>query len=192
MGGTRAEARMGALGLVPAAVARADPAVPLLQVPARAAAALPAGAGRPVPPGSRGLRQAEPGRGGAAGDRRGAFAELLALDLELRADRRRLHRGGDPELSDQLPRLLGALGACAVIVVVDGTGDGGLSIVNSIRGEPVLGDLPLIAVTRGDARGDVATPLDRTAAPTLLRPSDDELVAALQVVQRRGALRARG
>jgi CheY-like chemotaxis protein len=98
-----------------------------------------------------------------------------------------------PEIGDQLVRLLGALDACAVIVVVDGTDDGGLAVVNDIRAAPALRDLPLLAVTRGDARGDVAPAVDRTAALTLLRPSDEDLIRALHVVRRRGApVRARG
>lgn len=98
-----------------------------------------------------------------------------------------------PDTGAQLARLLGALDACAVIVVVDGTDDGGLAIVNAIRAAPALRELPLLAVTRGDTRGDVAPAVDRTAALTLLRPSDDDLVSALHVVRRRGApVRARG
>jgi two-component system response regulator MprA len=89
-----------------------------------------------------------------------------------------------PTPDDELPRLLGALGACAVIVVVDGTGDGGESIVDSIRREPHLAELPLLAVTRGDNRSEVAGAVESTAAVTLVRPGDDDLVRALRVVGR--------
>jgi two-component system response regulator MprA len=99
---------------------------------------------------------------------------------------------GSSDGAVQLPRLLGALDACAVVVVVDGNDDGGKSIIADIRGEPALADLPLIAVTRGETRADIAPEVDRTAALTLLRPNDDDLVAALHVVRRRTvALRAR-
>jgi two-component system, OmpR family, response regulator MprA len=89
-----------------------------------------------------------------------------------------------PKPDDDLPRLLGALGACAVVVVVDGTEDGGEAIVEAIRREPNLVELPLLAVTRGDNRSDVANAVDRTAAVTLVRPGDDDLVRALRVVGR--------
>jgi CheY-like chemotaxis protein len=92
-----------------------------------------------------------------------------------------------PGAADQLARLLGALGACAVVVIVDGTADGGRAIVNDIRKDPALQDLPLVAVTRSEARGRIAPELDRTAAITLVRPSNDDLIAALHVVRRRGA-----
>jgi DNA-binding response OmpR family regulator len=90
-----------------------------------------------------------------------------------------------PTPSDQLPRLLGALDASAVVIVVDGTGDGGVAIVDSIRGAPGLAELPLLAVTRGENRHDVAGAVDRIAAVTLVRPGDEDLVRALQVVGRR-------
>jgi two-component system response regulator MprA len=89
-----------------------------------------------------------------------------------------------PDPDDELPRLIGALGACAVVVVVDGTEDGGEALVESIRREPNLAELPLLAVTRGDNRSDVANAVDRTAAVTLVRPGDDDLVRALRVVGR--------
>jgi two-component system response regulator MprA len=89
-----------------------------------------------------------------------------------------------PDPDDELPRLLGALGACAVVVVVDGTGDGGQGVVESIRREPELAELPLLAVTRGDHRSDVASAVDRAAAVTLVRPGDDDLIRALRVVGR--------
>lgn len=92
-----------------------------------------------------------------------------------------------PEGGAELPRLLLALGACVVMVVVDGIADGGQALVDAIRGAPELGELPLIAVTRGDDRADVASPLDRAAALTLLRPNDEDLAAALHAVRRRGA-----
>ncbi len=85
---------------------------------------------------------------------------------------------------DQLPRLLGALGACAVVVVVDGTDDGGVAIVDGIRAVAALADLPLIAVTRGESSSDVAAAVDRVAAVTLVRPGDADLVRALRVVRR--------
>lgn len=89
-----------------------------------------------------------------------------------------------PDPDDELPRLLGALGACAVIVVVDGTDDGGERIVETIRRAPNLAELPLLAVTRGDHRSDIAAAVDRTAAVTLVRPGDEDLVRALRVVGR--------
>ena len=89
-----------------------------------------------------------------------------------------------PTPGDDLPRLLGALGACAVVVVVDGTDDGGAGIVDSIRREPGLAELPLLAVTRGDQRSGVPAAVDRTAAVTLVRPGNDDLVRALRVVGR--------
>jgi len=96
-----------------------------------------------------------------------------------------------PEVDAQLPRLLGALGACAVVVVVDGTGDGGEAIVGAIRAERALAELPLIAVTRGDTRSEVAKVLDRAAAITLVRPGDDDLVQALHVVRHRSPVARR-
>lgn len=89
-----------------------------------------------------------------------------------------------PTPDDELPRLVGALGACAVIIVVDGTDDGGESIVESIRREPQLAELPLLALTRGDTRSEVAAAVESTAAVTLVRPGDDDLVRALRVVGR--------
>jgi two-component system response regulator MprA len=89
-----------------------------------------------------------------------------------------------PAPDDELPRLIGALGASAVVVVVDGTDDGGESIVEAIRREPKLAELPLLAVTRGDHRSDIASAVDRTAAVTLVRPGDEDLVRALRVVGR--------
>jgi CheY-like chemotaxis protein len=88
-----------------------------------------------------------------------------------------------PDPAAELGRLLGALEACAVVVVVDGTSDGGLAIVNDVLREPRLADLPLIAVTRGEARHRIAPALDRAAALTLVRPSDEDLIAALHVVR---------
>jgi DNA-binding response OmpR family regulator len=90
-----------------------------------------------------------------------------------------------PETGDQLPRLLGALEACAVVVVIDGSDDGGLAIIGRIRADAALVDLPVVAVSRGDSRADFSPEVDRAAALTLLRPSDDDLIAALNVVRRR-------
>jgi two-component system response regulator MprA len=89
-----------------------------------------------------------------------------------------------PDPDDEQPRLLGARGACAVGVDVDGTDDGGEAIVDGIRREPNLTELPLLAVTRGDTRADVANAVESTAAVTLVRPGDDDLVRALRVVGR--------
>ena len=96
-----------------------------------------------------------------------------------------------PKPDEELPRLLGALGACAVVIVVDGTCDGGASIVDAIRREPGLAELPLLAVTRGDQRSDVPSEVDRTAAVTLVRPGNDDLVRALRVVGRPARLQPR-
>jgi DNA-binding response OmpR family regulator len=89
-----------------------------------------------------------------------------------------------PTPDDELPRLISALGASAVVVVVDGTEDGGERIVEAIRKEPRLAELPLLAVTRGDHRSDIAAAVERTAAVTLVRPGDEDLVRALRVVGR--------
>ncbi len=95
-----------------------------------------------------------------------------------------------PDPGADLPRLVGALGACAVVVVVDGTEDGGESIVLALRGAASTADLPLIAVTRGDNRGDVAGAVESAAAVTLVRPGDDDLIRALRVVGRRARTNA--
>jgi DNA-binding response OmpR family regulator len=92
-----------------------------------------------------------------------------------------------PDPADELARLLGALDACAVVLVVDGTDDGGLAVVGDIRRSPGLAELPLVAVTRGETRSSIAPEVDRAAELTLNRPSDDDLVAALHVVGRRPA-----
>lgn len=92
-----------------------------------------------------------------------------------------------PDTGAHLARLLGALDACAVIVVVDGTDDGGLAIVNDIRAAPALSELPLLAVTRGETRAEVAPAVDRAAALTLLRPSHADMISALHVVRRRAS-----
>jgi DNA-binding response OmpR family regulator len=91
-----------------------------------------------------------------------------------------------------LPRLVNALGACAVVVVVDGTHDGGETIAGELRGDPALAGLPVLAVTRGETRADVARAVDRMAAITLVRPADEDLVRALAVVGRRATSWAMG
>lgn len=92
-----------------------------------------------------------------------------------------------PDASPDLPRLLVALGACAVVIVVDGTGDGGAAIAEGIRRVPALAELPLVAMTRAEARTDEARTVDRFAAITLIRPGEDDLIQALNVVGRRTA-----
>ncbi|MCL4224486.1 MAG: response regulator [Myxococcales bacterium] len=90
-----------------------------------------------------------------------------------------------PSPDDSLPRLVGALDAFAVVVVVDGTADGGEAVVEGVRAVPALAGLPIIAVTRSEHRHAFAAAVDRTAAVTLVRPAADDLIEALRVVERR-------
>jgi DNA-binding response OmpR family regulator len=90
-----------------------------------------------------------------------------------------------PDPAADLPRLVGALGACAVVVVVDGTEDAAEAIALALRGAASTTELPILAVTRGDNRADVAAAVESAAAVTLVRPGDDDLIHALRVVGRR-------
>jgi len=88
-----------------------------------------------------------------------------------------------PRITDQLPRLLRALSPSAVVLAVDATDDGGAEVTATIRSTPGLADVPLLAFTRaGDSRAAMATPVVSTAAVTLARPGDDDLLRTVELM----------
>ncbi len=91
-----------------------------------------------------------------------------------------------PRITDQLPRLLRALAPTAILLGVDATNDGGAALTATIRATSGLHDVPLLAFTRaGDARAAVATHVVSTAAVTLARPGDDDLLRTVDLMSNR-------
>jgi len=88
-----------------------------------------------------------------------------------------------PEAREGLPRLIRALAPAALVVAVDGTGDGGRGLVTQLRATPGLERIPLVAFTRtADARTAVAAPVSRSAVVTLSRAIDDDLVRTVEAI----------